>query len=99
MRLAAMLLLGVAMYVGVPMLWQALMVAKVNEMSGKPMDFPVSNEPITANIDTANLIAAINPPLDFNVEEAEAFGAQAAADRTMRDISAAQDAAAKARYP
>ena len=100
MRLIAALILAVVMYVAVPMLWQRAMVAKVKEISANQSNFPVSNESVIANVDTANLVAAINPPpLDFNVEEAEAFGAQAAADRQMRDISAAQDAAARAQYP
>jgi len=104
MRLIAVLILAAVMYFGVPYLWQRAMVAEVNRIAADKSNFPDMNAMVTGIPDStfengAALANALNPPLNFNVEEAEAFGAQAAADRQMRDIQAAQAAADRARYP
>ena len=95
MRWLAALILGVVMYVGVPMLWQSAMVAKVEEISANQSNFPVGNA-IEINWEASqNLAAGITGPL-INEEEMNKFeqiGAQSAADQQMRQVRAAQDQA------
>jgi hypothetical protein len=95
MRFIAVLIMGVVMYVAVPMLWQRMMVAKVQEISANQSNFPVGNA-VEVNWEASqNLVAGINGPM-INQEEMNRFeqvGAQSAADQQMRQVQAAQDQA------
>ena len=95
MRLVAVLILGVVMYVAVPMLWQHAIVAKVNEMSANSAAIPVG-KPVEFNYEASeNLVNAMHST-EINEEEMNRFeqiGAQAAADDAMRQAQAAQDRA------
>jgi hypothetical protein len=94
MRLFAALLVGVILYIALPMLWQHAMVAKVNEISANQDSFPVASAPIVTNVDTENIANALKPQyVDINTEEYQRIGTQSAADDAMRHIQAAQDQA------
>ena len=93
MRWLAALILGVVMYVGVPMLWQRAMVAKVQEISANSSDFPVGNAVVTNFAVDENLINAVNPAVTINTEEYEKIAVRSQADQAMRQARAAQDQA------
>src|SRR6476661_3089857 len=101
MRLLAVLLVAVVMYVGVPYLWQRAMVAKVDEISANQSNFPVGNA-VEVNWDaSANLVNAMHST-EINEEEMNRFeqiGAQSAVDQQMRQVQAAQDQAWAATHP
>lgn len=95
MRLVAVLILGIIMYVAVPMLWQHAMLAQMNEVSANQAVFPVGNA-IEVNWEgSENLVNAMHST-EINEEEMNNFeqvGARAAADDAMRQAQAAQDRA------
>ena len=93
MRLIGALVLAVAMYVAVPMLWQRAMVAKVNEISANPSNFPTANAVVTNFAFDENVINGVNPTVTFNTEEYEHIAVQSQADDAMRQMQAAQDQA------
>ena len=101
MRLIGVLFVALVMYVGVPYLWQRVMLAKVNEISANQAAFPVGNA-IEVNWEaSANLTNAIHAT-EINEEEMNRFeqiGAQAAVDQQMRQVQAAQDQAWAATHP
>ena len=95
MRLLGALVVGIIMYIAVPMLWQRAIVAKVGEMSANSSDIPVG-KPLEINYEaSANLVNAIHAT-EINEDEMNRFeqvGAQAQADQAMRQAQAAQDQA------
>src|SRR5262249_45203623 len=95
MRLLAILLAGVIMYVAVPYLWQRAMIAKVQEISANQENFPVGNAIEFNYVASENLVNAMHAT-EINQEEMNRFeqiGAQSAADQAMRQAQAAQDQA------
>ena len=98
MRWLAVLVLGLVMYFGVPMLWQRAMVQRVNELSANQADIPVGNA-IEINYEaSANLVNPINPQLNIDTNEAQRLAVQSAADDAMRRSEAAQDQAWQATH-
>ena len=101
MRFIGALVLAVVMYFGVPLLWQRMMVDKINEMSANQPDIPVGNA-VEINYEaSANLVNAIHGS-EINEEEMNRFeqiGGQSAADQQMRQVQAAQDQAWQASHP
>jgi len=95
MRLLGVLVVGIIMYIAVPMLWRRAMVAKVNEISANQSNFPVGNA-VEVNWEASqNLTNAIHAT-EINEEQMNEFeqvGARAAADQAMRQAQAAQDQA------
>ena len=101
MRVLAVLIVGIVMYVGVPYLWQRAMVAKVNEISANQANFPVGNAVEVNWAASENLVNAMHAT-EINQEEMNRFeqvGAQAAADQAMRQAQAASDQAWVATHP
>jgi hypothetical protein len=94
MRLLAIIVLGVIMYVGVPMLWQRAMVAKVQEVSANQSNFPVGNAVEINYAASENLVNAMQPQInEAEMKKFEQIGAQSAANDAMRRVQAAQDQA------
>jgi len=100
-RLLGALVVGIIMYIAVPMLWQRAIVAKVGEISANSADIPVG-KPLEINYEaSANLVNAIHAT-EINQEEMNRFeqvGARAQADQAMRQVQAAQDQAWAASHP
>lgn len=97
MRLLGVVVVAALMYVGVPMLWQHLVVAKVNEIAKAPPPIPVGAPVPTVD---ANLtINAINPPIEINTEEYERIAIRSQADQAIRQAQQAQDMAWQAQHP
>src|SRR5438128_1262537 len=92
MRLLGILVLAVAMYFAVPLLWQRAMVNKVAEMENGPSPIPVGNA--IAPIDTGNMSAAINPPVVIDTKKYEQSAVQSQVDQAIRRSEQAQDMAA-----
>jgi len=101
MRVLGALVVGLIMYVGVPLLWQYAMVAKVQEISANGPGIPVG-KPLEVNWDaSANLVNGITAT-QINEEEMKKFeqiGAQSAAEQQVRQVQAAQDQAWAASHP
>jgi hypothetical protein len=95
-RLLGILVVALAVYVGIPLLWQHAILARVNELSRAPPPLPT-----TAAIPTVdpNLINAINPKVEINTEEYERIALRSQADEAMRQAQAAQDMAWQAQHP
>lgn len=95
MRVLGALVVGLIMYIGVPLLWQHAMVVKVNEISANGPGIPVGNA-VEVNWEASqNLVNGITAT-QINEEEMKKFeqiGAQSAADEQMRRVQAAQDQA------
>ena len=101
MRLLGALVVGMIMYVAVPLLWEHYMVGKVNEMQAHGVGIPVGNAVEVNWAASENLANAVNGPM-INEEEMNKMaqvGAQAAADDAMRQAQAAQDRAWQATHP
>jgi uncharacterized iron-regulated membrane protein len=95
MRVLGALIVGIVMYIAVPLIWQHYMVQKVNEMSANSADIPVA-QPIEFNYEaSANLVNAIHGTEinEAEMNRMEQIGAQSAADQAMRQAQAAQDQA------
>lgn len=99
MRLVAVLILGVVMYVAVPMIWQRAILAEVNRVSSNSSTFAVGNAVVTNFAFDGNVINAINPTVTINTAEYERIGVEAQADQAMRQMQAAQDQAWRASHP
>ena len=96
MRLLGALVLGVIMYIAVPLIWERAIVHKVADMENGPSPIPVT-EPI-ATVDASNLVNAINPPVQIDTKKYEAIAIQSQADEAMRRSEAAQDQAWQATH-
>ena len=96
MRVLGALVVGLIMYIGVPLLWQHLMVAKVVEMEKGPPPIPVS-API-ATVDSNLMLNGITP-VNIDTAEYEKIAVQSQADQAMRQAQQAQDQAWAASHP
>jgi hypothetical protein len=94
MRILGVLLLGAAMYFGVPYIWARAMIHEVNKVSADPSNFPDMNAAVATNLTfDQNVINAVNPTVTINTEEYEQIGVQSRADDAMRQAQHAQDQA------
>jgi hypothetical protein len=101
MRLLGAVVVAAIMYVAVPLLWQHMMIGKVNEMQAHGVGIPVGNAVEVNWAASQNLVAGVNGSL-INEEEMNKFeqvGAQAAANDAMRQAQQAQDRAWQASHP
>ena len=99
MRLLAVLVLGVVMYVAVPMIWQRAVLAEVNRVSSNTAYFPAGNVEVTNFAFDGNAMNVMSPTITINTAEYERIGAQAQADDAMRQMQMAQDRAWAASHP
>ncbi len=97
MRLLGALVVAIAMYIAVPMLWQRAMVHRVEEMSAGPSPIPVGN--VIGPVDTGNMAAAINPPIVIDTKKYEQIAVQSQVDQQIRQTQQAQDQAWQATHP
>ena len=98
MRALGALVVGLILYIAVPMLWQHAMVAKVKEMSANQTNFVVASSHVEANFEASNVINAMNPQLNIDTDNYEQLAVQSAADESMRRAQAAQDQAWRATH-
>jgi len=69
------------------------MVAKVNEISANPSNFPPANAVATNFAFDENVVNAVNPTITIDTEEYEQIAVQSQADDAMRQAQHAQDMA------
>ena len=96
MRLLGVLIVALAFYVGVPLLWERAVVARVNELSRAPPSLPTSAAVPTLD---PNLITAMTPTAMVNTEEYERIALRSQAHEAERQAQAAQDAAWQSQHP
>src|SRR5437016_1288286 len=97
MRLLGVLVLAAVMYLAVPLLWERVMVHKVNELAKGPSLIPAGNA--IGPIDAGNMAAAINPPVVIDTKKYEQIAVQSQVDQQMRQAQQAQDQAWQATHP
>lgn len=94
MRVIAIVLVGIVMYLAVPYLWTRAMVAEINKVSADPSNFPEMNAMVATNLAfDEHVINAVNPTVTINTEEYERIAVQSQADQAMRQAQAASDQA------
>lgn len=97
MRLVGVVIVALIMYVGVPLIWQYEMVAKVNALSSRPLLVPTT-APVPS-VDANLTMNAIDPQIKIDTKDYERIAIQSQVDEQMRQVEAAQDRAWQASHP